>query len=116
MKRLFTQFSFPGGIPSHVALETPGSIHAMISVPGLAPCASSVTSKTDDARRSASRVQISEQARLWLDIFNLFNNAGTHQIDYFYPSQLANETAPVYVVHFKPVELLSVRFTLSVTF
>jgi xylulose-5-phosphate/fructose-6-phosphate phosphoketolase len=25
--RLFTQFSFPGGIPSHVAPETPGSIH-----------------------------------------------------------------------------------------
>jgi len=27
LRRLFTQFSFPGGIPSHVAPETPGSIH-----------------------------------------------------------------------------------------
>jgi xylulose-5-phosphate/fructose-6-phosphate phosphoketolase len=27
LKRLFAQFSFPGGIPSHVAPETPGSIH-----------------------------------------------------------------------------------------
>ena len=27
MKRLFKQFSFPGGIPSHTAPETPGSIH-----------------------------------------------------------------------------------------
>jgi xylulose-5-phosphate/fructose-6-phosphate phosphoketolase len=27
LKQLFTQFSFPGGIPSHVAPETPGSIH-----------------------------------------------------------------------------------------
>ncbi|BDZ41133.1 putative phosphoketolase [Paraoerskovia sediminicola] len=27
VKRLFRQFSFPGGIPSHVAPETPGSIH-----------------------------------------------------------------------------------------
>lgn len=27
MKLLFTQFSFPGGIPSHAAPETPGSIH-----------------------------------------------------------------------------------------
>jgi len=27
MARLFKQFSFPGGIPSHVAAETPGSIH-----------------------------------------------------------------------------------------
>ncbi|HEX9423360.1 MAG TPA: phosphoketolase family protein [Pyrinomonadaceae bacterium] len=27
LKKLFKQFSFPGGIPSHVAPETPGSIH-----------------------------------------------------------------------------------------
>src|SRR5437016_8987736 len=27
IQRLFRQFSFPGGIPSHVAPETPGSIH-----------------------------------------------------------------------------------------
>jgi xylulose-5-phosphate/fructose-6-phosphate phosphoketolase len=27
MQKLFRQFSFPGGIPSHVAAETPGSIH-----------------------------------------------------------------------------------------
>jgi xylulose-5-phosphate/fructose-6-phosphate phosphoketolase len=27
MRRFFKQFSFPGGIPSHVAPETPGSIH-----------------------------------------------------------------------------------------
>jgi xylulose-5-phosphate/fructose-6-phosphate phosphoketolase len=27
IQRLFKQFSFPGGIPSHVAPETPGSIH-----------------------------------------------------------------------------------------
>jgi xylulose-5-phosphate/fructose-6-phosphate phosphoketolase len=27
LRRLFTQFSFPGGISSHVGAETPGSIH-----------------------------------------------------------------------------------------
>jgi xylulose-5-phosphate/fructose-6-phosphate phosphoketolase len=27
MRKLFRQFSFPGGVPSHVAAETPGSIH-----------------------------------------------------------------------------------------
>ena len=27
LRRLFTQFSYPGGIPSHAAPETPGSIH-----------------------------------------------------------------------------------------
>src|SRR6478752_6732820 len=27
LRRLFRQFSFPGGVPSHAAPETPGSIH-----------------------------------------------------------------------------------------
>jgi len=27
MRQLFRQFSFPGGVPSHIAAETPGSIH-----------------------------------------------------------------------------------------
>jgi xylulose-5-phosphate/fructose-6-phosphate phosphoketolase len=27
MQKFFRQFSFPGGVPSHVAAETPGSIH-----------------------------------------------------------------------------------------
>ena len=27
LQKLFKQFSFPGGVPSHVAPETPGSIH-----------------------------------------------------------------------------------------
>jgi outer membrane receptor protein involved in Fe transport len=76
----------------------------------------SVTSKPTTLVDLRVGYRFSEQARLWLDILNLFNNTGAHQIDYFYPSQLANETAPVYDVHFKPVEPLSVRFTLSMTF
>lgn len=32
LRRLFKQFSFPGGIPSHVAPETPGSIHGQQEV------------------------------------------------------------------------------------
>ena len=31
LKKLFTQFSFPGGISSHVAPTTPGSIHTPVS-------------------------------------------------------------------------------------
>jgi xylulose-5-phosphate/fructose-6-phosphate phosphoketolase len=31
MRRLFKQFSFPGGIPSHAAPETPGSINEGVS-------------------------------------------------------------------------------------
>jgi outer membrane receptor protein involved in Fe transport len=50
-----------------------------------------------------------------LDIFNLFNSYA-HQIDYFYPSQLPNEAAPVYDIHFKPVEPLSARLTVAASF
>jgi outer membrane receptor protein involved in Fe transport len=50
-----------------------------------------------------------------LDIFNLFNSRA-HQIDYFYQSQLANESAPVFDIHFKPVEPLSARLTLAASF
>jgi hypothetical protein len=76
----------------------------------------SVTSKPTTLFDLRIGYKLSDQARLWLDILNLFDNTGAHQIDYFYPSQLASETAPVYDVHFKPVEPLSVRFTLSMTF
>ena len=60
--------------------------------------------------------KFSEQAKLWLDVFNLVTNTGAHQLDYFYPSQLANEKAPVYDIHFKAAEPASVRLTLSMTF
>ena len=59
--------------------------------------------------------QMTEWAKLRLDVFNLFNS-NAHQIDYFYPSQLANETAPVFDVHFKQVEPLSARASFRVTF
>jgi hypothetical protein len=59
--------------------------------------------------------KLSEQATLWLDILNLRQHRRPPD-RLFLPPQLANETAPVYVVHFKPVEPLSVRFTLSMTF
>ena len=75
----------------------------------------SVTSKPTTLVDLRVGYKFSETARVWLDIFNLFNNTGAHQIDYFYPSQLANETAPVYDVHFHPVEPLSIRVTLSLT-
>jgi outer membrane receptor protein involved in Fe transport len=52
---------------------------------------------------------------LQFDVFNLFNSHA-HQIDYFYASQLANESAPVFDTHFKPVEPLSARLTLAASF
>ena len=59
--------------------------------------------------------RFSERRHAQLDIFNLFNSRA-HQIDYYYPSQLANEVAPVYDIHFKPVEPLSARLTLTASF
>jgi len=59
--------------------------------------------------------RFSERWHAQLDIFNLFNSRA-HQIDYYYPSQLANEVAPVYDIHFKPVEPLSARLTLTASF
>ena len=85
------------------------------------------TTPVDEVRRRTDGLSVflvdlrigykfSDRAKLWLDVFNLFNNTGAHQIDYFYPSQLANEKAPVYDIHFKPVEPASVRLTFSMTF
>jgi len=76
----------------------------------------SVTSKPTTLVDLRIGYKFSEQAKLWLDIFNPFDNTGAHLIDYFYPSQLANETKPVYDISFKPVEPASVRLTFSMTF
>jgi hypothetical protein len=59
--------------------------------------------------------QLSERIHIGVDIFNLFN-AHAHQIDYFYPSRLATEAAPVFDIHFKEVEPTSARFTLTAAF
>lgn len=49
---------------------------------------------------------------LSLDVFNLFDRQAS-DIDYYYESQLRNETAPVADRHFHPVEPRSVRVTWS---
>ncbi len=45
-----------------------------------------------------------------IDVFNLLNRQPS-DIDYFYTSQLKNETAPVDDIHFHPVEPRSIRFS-----
>jgi xylulose-5-phosphate/fructose-6-phosphate phosphoketolase len=50
MQKLFKQFSFPGGIPNHVAPETPGSIHE-----GENPCQKVRRRRCDSSRRVACR-------------------------------------------------------------
>ena len=48
MKKLFTQFSFPGGIPSHVAPETPG--------PSMKAANWAMRCRTPMARSSTTRI------------------------------------------------------------
>ena len=59
--------------------------------------------------------KFTERVQMRLDIFNLFNSHA-HQIDYYYPSQLPGESAPVYDIHYKPVEPFSARLSLNFTF
>jgi TonB dependent receptor/TonB-dependent Receptor Plug Domain len=75
----------------------------------------SVTSRPTTLFDAQIAYRLTEQAKLRLDIFNLFNSHA-HQIDYYYPSQLASEAAPVYDVHYKPVEPLSARVSLHLRF
>ena len=77
MRRLFRQFSFPGGIPSHVAPETPGSIHeggelgyalvhaygAAFDNPDLLVAASSATARPRPARSRRAGTPTSSSTR-----------------------------------------------------
>ena len=56
--------------------------------------------------------QVAPQARLSLDIYNLFNRKAS-DIDYFYASQLRGEAGPVSDRHFHPVEPRALRLTLQ---
>ncbi len=60
LRRLFIQFSFPGGIPSHVSPECPGSIHegassAIRSVILSAPCSTIPSSSWPASSATAKR-------------------------------------------------------------
>ena len=74
----------------------------------------------DDSVRSGATTLVNARVgykfdnglRIWLDALNLLN-AQSHQIDYYYASQLRGEPAPVNDVHFHPVEPLAVRLTLA---
>ena len=59
--------------------------------------------------------KITENIKVHADIYNLFNSRA-HQIDYYYQSQLRGEPAPVNDIHFHPVEPLSARFGVTMTF
>jgi outer membrane receptor protein involved in Fe transport len=59
--------------------------------------------------------RLTPRLKLAVDVFNLFDRA-VSDIDYFYESRLAGETAPAEDLHFHPAEPRSVRATLSMRF
>ncbi|MEC4595229.1 TonB-dependent receptor [Nitrospirillum amazonense] len=59
--------------------------------------------------------KLTDTITLQVDVFNLLDRHA-HQIDYYYPSQLPGEAAPVNDIHFHPVEPRSARFTVSAKF
>jgi outer membrane receptor protein involved in Fe transport len=59
--------------------------------------------------------KITDNLTAQVDVFNIFNSHA-HQIDYYYPSQLATERQPVNDIHFHPVEPRSARFTVNMAF
>jgi outer membrane receptor protein involved in Fe transport len=56
--------------------------------------------------------KINKKFQVSLDLFNLFDKEASN-VDYFYESQLAGESAPVEDIHFHPVERRGARLTLT---
>jgi len=75
--------------------------------------------KEDNSQRSQSSTIFSARASykvdaktsINLDVFNLFNRK-SNDIEYYYPSQLRNETSPVDDIHFHPAEPRTARLAL----
>ena len=75
----------------------------------------SVRSKATATLNGRIGYKFSPKLKLELEGFNLTNRRNS-AIDYFYESQLKNETAPVADVHFHPIEPRSLRLTLIANF
>jgi hypothetical protein len=76
----------------------------------------SVRSNSTNIAYARIGYNISQKAKLSLDIFNLFNRKDS-DIDYFYPSRLRGEASNgVEDIHFHPVEPRSARLTLTYQF
>ena len=75
----------------------------------------SVRSRSSTLANLQLGYKITTQLRASIDILNLLNTK-VSDIDYYYASQLAGETAAVNDVHSHPAEPRAVRLTLKVTF
>ena len=75
----------------------------------------SVRSQSTSLVNARAGYALTKTTRLQLDVFNLFDRKAS-DIDYYYPSQLRGEAAPVADIHFHPVERRSWRLTLNTSY
>ena len=75
----------------------------------------SVRSKSTATLNGRIGYKVSRSVKLELEGFNLTNRRDS-AIDYFYPSQLKGEAAPVADIHFHPIESRSFRLSLIANF
>jgi hypothetical protein len=68
----------------------------------------SVRSQSSTIFSARASYKVDAKTSINFDVFNLFNRK-SNDIEYYYPSQLRNEAAPVNDIHFHPVEPHTVR-------
>jgi hypothetical protein len=72
----------------------------------------SVRSSSSSVTNLRVGYRLSPKTQVSLDVFNLFDN-DVNDIEYWYDSQLPNETAPVFDRHIHPAEPRTLRLTLT---
>jgi hypothetical protein len=130
-----SRFTTPDPDPAVTGDHIPGAIGTAVSagaaIHDLGPWSASLYARyfgprplveDDSVRSTASTLfngyvsyRLTRQARLSLDVFNLFN-AQVDDIAYFYRSRLREEQAAVEGIHFHPAENRSVRVSAALTF
>jgi hypothetical protein len=88
-----------------------GTVHARYFGPRPLVEDNSVRSQSSTIFSARTSYKVDARTSINFDVFNLFNRK-SNDIDYYYPSQLRNETAPVNDIHFHPVEPRTVRLAL----
>jgi len=85
-----------------------GTVHARYFGPRPLIEDDSVRSQSSTIVSARASYKVDARTSINFDVFNLFNRKA-NDIEYYYPSQLRNEAAPVNDIHFHPAEPRTVR-------
>jgi len=88
-----------------------GTVHARYFGPRPLVEDNSQRSQSSTIFSARASYKVDARTSVNLDVFNLFNRR-SNDIEYYYPSQLRNETSPVNDIHFHPAEPRTVRLAL----